>query len=132
MLQGFFVCLSQNEKSWPDIYSLVSFDMTGSTTYGNCKYLSQSHSTHSIYELPIPRTNTNLATFIENLFNNGNEVENNCTNCKKKSMGIHRKTLTNVTNTQFIVLLISRVLETLDGYEFIQNRVNSTGNVYLR
>ena len=131
-VRDFFVCLSQNEDSWPDVLSIISFDMTGSTTCGYCQSSSQSQSTHSFYELPVPQNRINLATFLEDLLSNGTEVKNSCTKCKKKSMGIHRKTLTDVSKTKFIVLLFSRVLETVDGYELIQNKVDPTGNMILR
>ena len=68
----------------------------------------------------------------DNLFNEGIHVDTNCSNCNEHYTGIHRKTLTDVSKTQFIVLVCSRYLESIDGYELINNKVNSTGDVMLR
>ena len=131
-VRDFFVCLSQNEASWPDVASLLSFEMTSATTCGICKYSSQSTAKHSHHEIPVPQNNSNLATFVENLFNEGIHVDNNCSSCNEHYNGIQRKTLTNVSKTQFKVIFCPRYLQTIDGLELIDNKVNSTGDVMLR
>ena len=82
--------------------------MTSATTCGICKHSSQSTAKHSHHEIPVPQNNSNLATFLENLFNEGIHVDNNCSNCNEHYTGIHQKTLTDVSKTQFIVLVCPR------------------------
>ena len=106
--------------------------MTSATICGICKHSSQSTAKHTFHEIPVPQHGSNLATLIENTFNEGINVKNNCSNCYEHYTGIHRKTLTDVSKTQFLVLVCPRYLQTLDGYELITNRVNSTGEVMLR
>ena len=47
-------------------------------------------------------------------------------------MSINRVNITDMSQTQFITLLVKRVLEEDNSYEFIHNEFNAQGIVVLR
>ena len=132
-VRDFFVCLNENLLSWPDVFSFLSFEMTNSTTCSLCHHRNESNVTQLYVELQVPPTNSNLKDFVEDSFNEGTEVGRNCQDgCKQFSVGSHRSTLADIDKTQFIIIILTRGVQTLDGYHLVRNEVHSTDDIFIR
>ena len=83
--------------------------------------------------MSVPQHNSQLDEYIENFFNDKSRVENNCTeSCKKLTLGEKRSTLTSVEDSKFITIILSRAVQTLDGYAFNQNKTVATSKILIR
>ena len=130
--RDFFVCLKQNEENWSDVCSLLNFELTSSTTCGYCKNISQSSDDFLFQEVPAPLDGSDLVLLLRNAFCDGTQVEYHCAQCHQHSMSINRVNITDMSQTQFITLLVKRVFEEDNSYEFIHNEFNAQGIVVLR
>ena len=84
-------------------------------------------------ELQVPPSNSNLKEFVEESFNEGAEVGRNCQDgCKRFCVGSHRSTLAAIDKTQFIIIILTRGVQTLDGYHLVCNEVQSTDDIFIR
>ena len=130
--RDFFVCLKQNEENWSDVCSLLNFELTSSTTCGYCKNISQSSDDFLFQEVPAPLDGSDLVLLLRNVFCDGTQVEYHCAQCHQHSMSINRVNITDMSQTQFITLLVKRVFEEDNSYEFIHDKFNAQGIVVLR
>ena len=130
--RDFFICLSQNESVWPDVFSLLKFDIVNSTICGKCHYKSESTMSDIYRYMPVPPENSNLNSFIEDFFNSAIPVDYQCEQCKNHSRALHKSSIKDLKQVQNVVFIISRAFETVDGYEVVKHKVTSTGEVILR
>ena len=130
--RDFFICLSQNESVWPDVFSLLKFDIVNSTICGKCHYKSESTMSDIYRYMPVPPENSNLNSFIEDFFNSAIPVDYQCEQCKNHSRALHKSSIKDLKQVQNVVIIISRAFETVDGYEVVKHKVTSTGEVILR
>ena len=131
-VRDFFVCLSQNILCWPDVCSSFNFTITHSTECCACNNVNTSETNQLNIEIPVPPDNSNLHEFVEEFFNIGELVAFKCESCKKFAQTERRSKLTNGSESEFIIVILQRVIETLDGFELVKNRTILTENVFIR
>ena len=84
-------------------------------------------------ELPVPPNDSNLNDYIEDYFNGSSSVRFFCENgCNNDVQSKKRSTLTRAAETEFIVVILTRAVETLDGFELNRNRTIPTNDVLIR
>ena len=132
-VRDFFVCLKENMLSWPDVYSLFCFEITNSTTCSNCNYRNESKTTQIFVEMSVPPANSNLNNYVEDHLNETTRVSYHCEDgCKEFTSGDHQTAITSCDETQYIIVLLTRAIETFDGYRLVTNSVLSTKDISLR
>ena len=129
----FFVFLNQNLSNWPDVFSFFSFQMVSSTTCSSCGAKSASEFSQIYEEMQVPPDNSILKTHIEEVFNGSTTVESFChNNCKKTGRGEKRTTLKSVASTRFIIIILSRAINTGQGFQLVKNQCRSTDDILIR
>ena len=132
-VRDFFVLMNENLENWPDVYAFFAFQMITSTTCTDCGLSSQSESTQMYEEMQVPPDQSFLKHYLEQSFNEGSIVESYCQDgCKKKGTGEKRTTLKSVDNSKLIIIILSRAIETNEGYKLVRNRVKSMNGIFIR
>ena len=132
-VRDFFLCLNENILSWPDVYFRFGFKITHATKCTSCQHSYQSETQQTYVELQVPPDGSNLNDYVEGFFNNCTTVGRFCENeCKKIVPAERTSKVTSASETEFITVILTRAMETLDGYQLNENRVNSTNDVFIR
>ena len=132
-VRDFFVLLNENLLNWPDVYSLFSFSIVSSTTCSRCKAISSSETTQIYEEVEVPPNDSTLSEIVENLFNGSSTVHTSCNDgCKVPGEAMKRTTLKSTQDSQFIILIFSRAVDSGQGYQLLSNNFVSTGNINIR
>ena len=132
-VRDFFLCLNENFLSWPDLFSSFGFNITHSTECCSCNFVNQSETTQMYLELPVPPNDSNLNEYIEDYFNGSSSVRFFCENgCNNVVQSKKISTLTRAAETEFIVVILRRAVETLDGFQLNRNRTIPTNDVLIR
>ena len=126
------MCLQVIIDAWPDVSSLLKFEMTNSTTFPHCKIVNLSNQEYLFYEIPVPPMNRDFISFIEGYFNNGTQVESRCYLCTQYSVTLNKTTLTTVSRTNFIVIVLSREEQSHQGEVLNMNNVTAIGEITIR
>ena len=81
----------------------------------------------------IPPDGTALKTQVEDYLNEGLTMLYNCEDgCKRITQKTRKMTLTSCAEARFIIVVLSRGIESLDGYTFLKNRIPATDDLSLR
>ena len=90
--------------------------------------------THQIYlELKVPPNNSSLSNALQDHFNKSSTIVKNCEACGKKSVEAEIKSqLTMASSTDFLLVILSRAIQTIEGFEINLNNVIATDDVYIR
>ena len=132
-VRDFFICLSENLICWPDVYSTLSFDLSHSTECSTCKHKNESKITQLYLELPVPPTNSDLKDYVEDFLNEGSRFGGHCQEgCNNFTQKMKQTSITRVEDAKFLTIILTRGIETLDGYELVRNKIKSTTNVHIR
>ena len=132
-VRDFFICLNENLLSWPDVYSQFSFRLTHSTLCSACKLRNESETNQLYLELSVPPDGSNLKIYLENFLNEGSTVGVYCQEgCNAFSEKVKRTTLTCSNEAKFLIIILTRGIETLDGYQLVNNQVRSTDVINIR
>ena len=132
-VRDFFLCLNENILSWPDVYFKFGFKITHSTKCTSCQHIYQSETQQTYVELQVPSDESNLNDYVEDFFNRCTTVGRFCENeCQKIVPAEKNSKVTNASETEFITVILTRAMETLDGYQLNKNRVNITNDVFIR
>ena len=131
-VRDFFTCLQVNLISWPDVCSNFNFKTTHSTECLNCHAVNRSETTQLHVGLPVPSNNEDLNNHVEEYFNINELVGVRCENCKKLVQKEKGLKLTSVDEAEFLIVILQRTIETLDGYELVKDRTVATNDVYIR
>ena len=131
-VRDFFLCLHENLASWPDVLSCFGFNITHSTICLSCRQFKHSETTQMYVELQVPPNDSNLNEYVEEYFNKRSLVQVFCENCQSLVEGEKRSTMTSTAEAEFVVILLTRAVETLDGYQLNMNRINPTNDVFIR
>ena len=131
-VRDFFLCLTENVICWPDVYSTFGFKITHSTKCCGCGQINKSETTRMYLEIPVPPDNSNLNDYVEDYLNSSCLVGVRCeNNCQDFVQAEKRSTLKKSAETEFLVVL-TRAIETLDGFKLIKNKTISTDDVFIR
>ena len=132
-MRDFFLCLNENVLSWPDVYSTFGFKITHSTTCLSCGHVTKSETQQMYIEPEVPQDDSSLNNFIEDFYNASTFVHTFCEDeCQKFVQAEKASKLTDASETEFITVILTRAIETLDGYQLNKNSVNSTSNVLIK
>ena len=132
-VRDFFLCLEENLLNWPDVYSCFGFKLTHSTKCCSCSHGNQSQTTQMYVEVPVPQDNSNLNDKVEEHLNTSSLVGLHCENVCEKFVQVEKSTkLTSVAETDFLIVILTRGVETVDGFQMIKNRTIPTNDVFIR
>jgi hypothetical protein len=132
-VRDFFICLNENLISWPDVYSWFSFQLTHSTECSSCKHRNESETTQIYLEIPVPPDGAHLKNYIEEYLNEGTKVGCYCQEgCNAFSEKRKRISLTNSDEAKFLIIILTRGIETLDGFQLVKSKINSTDIINIR
>lgn len=138
-VRDFWIALTENRDSWPDIYELIHFKMVEQTICTNPRCLNTS--TSNIYsqlylEMEIPPPGSNFSYLIEQELNNSFTVDYHCERpnggCGKRLKANHRTTIDTLVDKHFLIVVLSRVTFGPDGQpQLNSDRVNVTDEVNI-
>ena len=131
-VRDFFLCLQANVLSWPDIASCLFFNVTTSSTCLSCNHLQTSMTTQMFVELDVPPSKANLGDYVSEYLNTSSLVGVKCDACCKEVQKEKGSRLTSIKDTEFLTIILNRALQTLEGFKFVKNEVNSTTDVFIR
>ena len=84
-------------------------------------------------ELQVPQDNSNLKDSIEEYFNMSSMIGKFCeTDCQTFVQSQKRSTISSIAETEFLIVILTRAIETMGGFEFNGKQAVSTDNVILR
>ena len=84
-------------------------------------------------ELQVPPDSSNLNDYIEDYFNTSSMVGAFCENvCQQLVPSEKRSMMTLAAETDFITVVLTRAIETLDGFQLNRNRIRATNDVFIR
>ena len=92
------------------------------------------HNTEQMFiEIDVPPDNSNLSEYVEDYLNISSLVCIFCKDvCQKLCQKEKRTRLTLSSEAEFIVIILTRTVDTMDGKKLIRNKVNSTNDVFIR
>ena len=132
-VRDFFICLNENLVSWPDVYSQFSFRLTHSTVCSSCQFRIQSETNQLYLEMSVPPNGSNLKNYLEDLLNEGSKVGLYCEGgCSAFSERVKRTSLTCSDEAKFLIIILTRGIETMDGYQLVNSKINSTDVINIR
>ena len=132
-VRDFFLCLHENILSWPDVFLPFSFQITHSTVCCSCNQVHQSETRQVYIEMPVPPANSRLNDYIEEYLNTCSLVGKFCADgCQNLVQAEKRSRLTLASEAEFFIIILTRAMETLDGYKLVENKTNATNDVFIR
>ena len=132
-VRDFFVCLEENVVNWPDVYSSFVFKITHSSECLACHHVHQFETSQMYIELSVPVDGSNLNDCVEEYLCTSSLRGYNCEDgCKKFNQFERRSTLSKMKDAEFIIVLLTRTEETLDGYQLNRNRIIATNDIFVR
>ena len=132
-VRDFFICLNENLLSWPDVYSTFSFKLTHSTVCLSCNHINQHETNQTYFEILVPPNNAELNHYVEDIMNDESFVAVFCDEKFKNSAQKIKRTRLSCTNQAgFILIILTRGLDTDDGFQFVENKTISTNYIYIR
>ena len=132
-IRDFFLCLDENVLSWPDVYSFFGFKMTHATKCCLCNRVNQSETTQMYIELQVPSDDTNLNESVEDFLNSSSLVGFRCEDgCQQFVQAEKTSKLTAASETEFFIVILTRGMQTIEGFKLIKNRVTATNDAFIR
>ena len=83
-------------------------------------------------ELEVPEDSSKINESIEEYFNCSSLVGKVCDGSRNFVQAEKRSRVTCIAETEFFIVILTRAMQTLDGYAFNQNRIIATEDVFLR
>ena len=84
-------------------------------------------------ELQVPPDSSNLNEYIEDHFNTSSRVGRFCeSGCQRFGQAEKRSTMTLAEETNFIIVVLTRAMEILDGFQLNSDKVTATKDVFIR
>ena len=132
-IRDFFLCLDENVVSWPDVYSFFGFKITHATKCCFCHHVNQSETTQMYVELQVPSNDTNLNEAVEEFFNSSTLVGLLCEEgCQQFVQAEKSSTLTRACDAEFFIVILTRGVQTVEGFQLVENRVCATNDTFVR
>ena len=132
-VRDFFLCLQENLENWIDVYQLFCLNMVYSTTCCSCGKISESEVNQLYVEMDVPPNGSKLNEHVENTLNGYLEVEYDCHDgCNVKSGAENRSMIKSCQDTNFILVILRRVIQGEAGPELLQNSITATDNICIR
>ena len=119
--------------NWPDVYSTFAFQLTHSTECSSCNHRIESKTMQLYLELPVPPSNSDLQDYVEDFLNKGSRIESRCQEgCGNFQQKIKRTQVQNTDEAKFLTIILTRGVETSDGFCLVKNKINATNNINIR
>ena len=132
-VRDFFVCLNENLESWPDVFSTFSFNLKHISECLTCKYRHQFETNQLYVELDVPPNNSILKDYVEDYFNEKSKSVYRCdADCKVLVEKMRWVSVTNSDEAKFLIVILTRYMDTLDGVTLVKNKISSTETVVVR
>ena len=126
--KDFFICLSENRQHWYDVFSLFMVESVSFTTCSHCSNISSqdnSMSGSTFFLLECPIENACMSSFIERKLNSFESVANwrDEDGCNRKTIGQNSTRLKDISKTQHLIFIISRLIKVDGNLEIITRKV---------
>ena len=132
-VRDFFVCLHENMENWMDVYRIFHFTTINLSTCKACGHQNESEQYQIYLEIDVPPNNSNLSDYVEQTLNDGEVVEYHCQDgCDRRYQADKRTLLKSVKETQFIIVMLRRMIISEYGLEIVRNNINSGENINIR
>ena len=104
-----------------------------STKCKGCRKINQFEQNQLYIEIDVPPNKSKLSEFVEEYLNGFCEVEYDCNDgCKQKNGAENRATLKNCKDTEFLIVILRRVVQGDDGLEILQHTVSAGDDIRIR
>ena len=132
-VRDFFICMNENLESWPDVFSMFSFRLTHISECLKCKKRNQFETNQLYVELEVPPNNSILKEYVEDYFNEKSKSVYRCEDdCQALSEKMRYVSLTNSDEAKYLIVILTRYMDTLDGISLVENKINSTETIVIR
>ena len=132
-VRDFFICLNENMENWMDVYKIFNFTTINLSTCKACGHQSESEQCQIYLEIDVPPNNFNLSEYVEQTLNDGEVVEYHCEDgCKRRYQADKRTVLKSIKETQFIIVMLRRMIISEYGLEIVPNNINSGEDINIR
>ena len=132
-VRDYFICINENLLEWPDVYSKFAFNLKNSTTCPSCNSRNEYETNQTYIELPVPTDNSSLKAHVENYLNETSRTKVFCSDgCNKEKEKFQRVEIVNCDEAKFLIIILSRAMNTVQGSEFSTNNVDIMGNIFIR
>ena len=132
-IRDLFMCLGENQSSWPDIASNFVIRTHFSSVCCSCNGTVQWEKEQLYLEIQVPPDGADLNSSLEDYFNTSDLVGRQCDDaCKKFVLAESRNQLTLASQTKFILVILSRGLNSIEGFNLNQNETNATNDLFIR
>ena len=138
-VRDLFLALRENLFCWPDVFSLLCFQVVEETKCGNprCNQLNSTTQPPQLnIELDVPPPGTDLSYLVEQeLGPNFNDVEGyHCEagegGCGEIGTAGHRTFVHSIQGRDFLIVILRRMFQrVLGGYDVNTNKVTATGDI---
>jgi hypothetical protein len=84
-------------------------------------------------EMPVPQDDTSLDSHVSDQFNCSSLVGVFCEDGCQQLVQVEKSSkLTLARDSEFLTVILTRAVETLDGFTLVKNEVISTNDVFIR
>ena len=132
-VRDFFLCINENLVNWPDVHSTFALRLTHSSECSTCKHRNEFETTQLYVEIPVPPNNSDLKEYIEDSFsersNFGGYCDGSCNAFSEKSKWT---SITNTDEAKFLIVILTRGIVSMDGFQLVKNQIKSTDDIDIR
>ena len=126
--KDFFYCLDENRGNWEDVFALFKTSTLTSTECSLCKNVSMqevSGNESTLITLDCPDTSVSIKNYLEDKMN-GSEYQEwrDETGCGKLTQGKISTKITNVKNSKFLIVNLTRLIRIGQTLHIIDTEVN--------
>ena len=93
----------------------------------------ESETDQMFVEMRVPLDNTNLSDSVEELFNGSTTVGRFCDGiCQRFAQAEQCSMLSLARDAEFFIVILTRAVETLNGFKLIESQTIPTADVHIR
>ena len=112
--KDFFLCLEKNKEHWEDVHEIFNFETTKFTKCNNCNGVSRpsNNDSQSFLLFECPKQDISLSQLVKEQLNESTNVTNwrHETGCNQVTTAETSLRLTNVKDTNFIIIIVNRLV----------------------
>ena len=134
--KDFFICLNQNQIHWPDVFNTFKVRMKSISECRRCGYRSsQAKSNDFMFlEFSCPDSGTKMSTFMTKVMDQP-EIRSEWRDeegCGQRSEALHFSKIDNIEETEFIIVVLRRLVNFGNGPTILRNNVQLGEEVQLK
>ena len=94
----------------------------------------QRFETSEIFlEIDVPPTGSNLSSYVSEYLNTSSLIGKKCTSELDKLVQAEKRLrITSIRETEFIIVILTRSMQTDHGFKFMKNEVTVTEDMFIR